>query len=88
MRQKGSKNRFFLKRNKISGYSRCNPQIITSFSKYIEAMLRLSQQKKKDYSGSFYLLSEALKNSSINLHLNHMILEQLLDILHELALSS
>jgi len=42
----------------MSGYSRCHPQIISSFSKYIEARLRLSaHNKKKDYSGSVYLLS-------------------------------
>jgi hypothetical protein len=81
MKQKGSKNRFFHKRNRISGHSRCPPAIINAFAKYIESILRLLNDKRKDYNGTFYLLTEALRNSSITIYLNHMIVKDMIKIL-------
>ncbi len=35
LKEKGSKNKFFHRKNKMSGHSRCSPLIMDAFSKYI-----------------------------------------------------
>ena len=74
LKEKGSKNKFFHRKNKMSGHSRCSPLIMEAFVKYIEAVMHLFDPKKKNYIAAFNALFEALRKSLISQSVNYLII--------------
>lgn len=74
MKEKGSKNLFFYRKNKLTSLSRCNPHILIAYTQYSKALLLSSDPQNRDYYQAYLILIEALKTNVYSKTINYLIL--------------
>jgi len=74
LKEKGSKNLFFFKRNKLTGHSRANPNIMEAFCNYSKALLLINDPKSKNLYEAAELLVDGLKFGVMSQSVNFLLI--------------
>ncbi len=87
LKEKGSKNLYFFRKNKLSGHSRSSPLIMEAFYNYTKSLLLTSDPKGKDYFNAYILLSDALRKNMASHSVNFLLINELKKLLGVLGVS-
>jgi hypothetical protein len=87
LKEKGSKNLYFFRKNKLSGHSRASPNIMEAFYNYTKALLLTGDPKNKDYATAFCLYADALRKNLASHSVNYLLMNEIKKLLGGLKIS-